>query len=101
MPHHIPVVLNQRRIVILSVVYGGDADTGTSLQRSKEGTRDAVDEPHGHPVELPAAGVRGRSDFVLVGVRSEKGKAGASGGGSSGHGSKIQRRRKRKVEGLN
>lgn len=46
---------------------GGDADARASLQGSKESSRDTVDEPHAHPVNLATTAVarRGGSDLAL------------------------------------
>lgn len=52
----IPIVEDQRQVVgFLAVVLGGDADARAAFQGRKEGRRDAVNEPHGHAVELSAS----------------------------------------------
>lgn len=72
----VSVVEDQRQVVcVVAVVYGGYADARAPLQGRKESGRDAVEEPHPHPVELSAprsrrAMARGGPDFGLDRTRS-------------------------------
>lgn len=86
----ISVVEDQGQVVgVIAVIFCGDADTRTPFQGGEKGGGDAIDEPHSHPVELPAggwgSGGRG-SDLRVVGSRPEIEEAGTGGGGSGSHG---------------
>lgn len=67
-------ILEDQRIRFISkiIFISWDSNAGASFQRGEKRAGDAVDEPHGHSVELRAA--RGRPD-------SRRGGGGGEGGG--------------------
>lgn len=53
----ISIIEDQRQVVgFITIIYGGDTDARASFQRCKESSRNAIDEPHSHPIKLATPG---------------------------------------------